>query len=507
MGQDQLDKFIKSQIENHSTDIDTKALWNAITDKAESEFATEIADKIRHHESKIDSNKVWRAIQWKRYKGIRIASVALLSLALVTFFFLKQNNSNYTEYETSLESSHENIEITNSKKTPSQSKTQSSSLTQQNFTKTEDKASLNEASAVSEIETANRKNKKTSNSIAQNQSNYQKTTTGETKQNNVQFQTDTDAQVPSKAITENREIVPTDENIHLTGKKSSLIPAIGLPDKKWNADHIISSHSENKPTANIPSIDDCFRNSNSIKCYNHGPKKYHFSLLTYGTTDYYLKFMENSEAVSTYVADRKRTQAYRPSHRAGVHLKLRHKNGMYVKTGFEFGIIREKFSYEVKDTFTQILPDQLINIDINANGDTTRTYGNAPVTTIKQKTWRTNNKFETIGIPLIVGYQLENNKISYGLEMGVIYDFSHKFTGHLLDQSSDPTDARNYFNSNNKLNLTGGAHLTYRLNEKISTNLMVSFRQNLKSINDELYNVIDQKNSILGLGIGIEIGL
>jgi len=222
--------------------------------------------------------------------------------------------------------------------------------------------------------------------------------------------------------------------------------------------------------------------------------------------------MKNLSAITeltpeNYLNQRKNTQKVQVSNRSGLQFKIRHKSGVYAKFGAEIGFLRERFFHETRDTVTEILPDQLLNIDVDTNGDTTRTYGNAPVTTISNKTWKINNTLRTIGIPVLVGYQNKFNKLNIGFEIGALYNINHNFEGWLLGPTSNPIEVQDYFITSNDLNLTGGININYELSKKYSAFIMSSFRQNLNKINQENTNYINQRNTILGIGVGIEMKL
>ena len=504
MGQDQLDKFIQEQLRDHQSQIDTDALWTAISTKEQEQVDAEIKDKLYDHETPIDSDKLWRAIRvrrsgWKRYA--LLASIILLG-GLLSIFLTADKEREGNEANSSVSTE------TSLSKSSDDFKVFKSSLDELDTSSNEDTSTSSAykttTSSISNVALQNKESSysKTTNTKTSVSANNKPTIANQNTSDNSTETTGT-----KSTITQLSAISSKNEDLLSETTSASLLDQVMLIDKRSR--HIGQTVNMDNFLDRIPDIDHCFRNSKSIECYRYGPRTFHTSILGYGTVDYYLKNMQGNEDISSYVSDRKSSQSYQISNRAGVQIKFAHKRGIYFKTGIEFGVVRERFSYEIRDTFTEILPDQLISIDVDANGDSTYVYGNAPVTTISQKTWRTNNKYETIGIPLIVGYQTTDSKknFNFGFEIGTIYDFSHKFTGHLLDSSSYPTDANAFFNTSNKFNLTGGANVTYKLNEKINSYLMISFRQNLKSINDNSVNIINQKNTVFGIGLGFEFNL
>ena len=163
------------------------------------------------------------------------------------------------------------------------------------------------------------------------------------------------------------------------------------------------------------------------ECPSFGTKKSQLYVLGYTSIDYVSSSLNTSLENQAYLAARSNSQSYRPSGRAGIQLKWMHDKGFYIKAGLEYAQVREKFRHRTETTTTEILPNQLINIHIDMNGDTIRTYGNAPVTTIETKNWRVKNSYRSFDIPVFVGYQVEMGDWFYGLEAGVSYNLKFDF--------------------------------------------------------------------------------
>lgn len=97
MGQDQLDKFLKQQLQNHESSIDPDALWNNINVKSNSETDKLLKDKLQYHETPINSEKLWKKINnTLNPKAISIRSLIILSFSVLSilsllYFGLKDN--------------------------------------------------------------------------------------------------------------------------------------------------------------------------------------------------------------------------------------------------------------------------------------------------------------------------------------------------------------------------------------------------------------------------------
>ena len=238
-------------------------------------------------------------------------------------------------------------------------------------------------------------------------------------------------------------------------------------------------------------------------CPTFGIKKRNLYLQAYTIFDFINYSFASSPDNINYRNERERTQSYSPSFRAGLQAKYLFKNGLYVKAGLEYGVVRERYKDRIVDTLVTIEPDQLISFFETSPGDTTFIYGNAPVTTISASNWNVQNSYKTIDIPIMVGCQISKGNWTYGLELGVLNNIRLTTKSFILDTTLKPRLAPEYYKSSIKQSLTGGINLGYSLTPDIKLLGLLQFKQNLSFINSSV-NPIDQKNLHIGLGAGIE---
>jgi hypothetical protein len=238
-------------------------------------------------------------------------------------------------------------------------------------------------------------------------------------------------------------------------------------------------------------------------CPTFGTKKRNLYLQAYTIFDFINYSFASSSDNINYRNERERTQSYSPSFRAGLQAKYLFKNGLYVKAGFEYGVVRERYKDRIVDTLVTIEPNQLISFFETSPGDTTFIYGNAPVTTISASNWNVQNSYKTIDIPIMVGYQISKGNWTYGLELGVLNNIRLTTKSFILDTALKPRLAPEYYKSSIKQSLIGGINLGYSLTPDIKLLGLLQFKQNLSFINSNV-NPIDQKNLHIGLGAGVE---
>jgi len=154
-------------------------------------------------------------------------------------------------------------------------------------------------------------------------------------------------------------------------------------------------------------------------------------------------------------------------YRSGIRLKYLTRSGFYLKTGVEFGAIRERFNKSEKTERVEIWPNQLLET-ITQSDTTIYIYGDKPVTVIEEKSWKVWNTYKTLGIPIMA-----------------VYDFE----GMLLDDSYTPAMDPDYFKSQINTSLTGGLSVGYRLTSKYKLQALCSFKHNLSTISSQTYKI------------------
>ncbi len=241
----------------------------------------------------------------------------------------------------------------------------------------------------------------------------------------------------------------------------------------------------------------------STDCPTFESKKNRIFGEVYSTLDYITRSYNSSIESQEYLSERTSSQSYRPSFRAGAQFKYLFNNGIFVKSGIEYGVARERFSFRKETITTEIKPNQVINIHIDTNGDTTRTLGNAEVTIIETKNWKVKNSYKSFGIPLSVGYHIHTGPWFYALEAGIIYNLSFTFKGMILDQSMTPIEAGTYFKDKIGINYTFGLTAGYHIHPQLNFIIKANLRSINNNINSDI-NIIDEKYTMIGTGIGLE---
>lgn len=226
-----------------------------------------------------------------------------------------------------------------------------------------------------------------------------------------------------------------------------------------------------------------------------GNKRY-FEL--YGGPDYAFRSMTDT-GNSAYLQRRKESTRFSTAFSAGLRYTRVFGNGMSFRTGVNYSQINEKFKFAEGNII------QVVYI-INGNGDTT---GNYTTTGTRYKT--TFNKFRTIDIPVLVGYELGNGRWHANFNAGVVINAYSWQKGDVLDTAFKPisittgkTTSPYQFKTNVGIGFMGAVSVYYKLTDRWHIFAEPYFRYSLSPASKaEL--TLKQKYNTLGLRLGVRL--
>lgn len=204
---------------------------------------------------------------------------------------------------------------------------------------------------------------------------------------------------------------------------------------------------------------------------------------------------------SAYLQKRKESTKFSSAFSAGLRYTKVFNNGMSIRTGINYSQINEKF------TFSQGSIVQVTYI-INANGDTT---GSFITTGTKYKT--TINKFRTIDVPVLIGYELGNGKLHANINAGLMVNVYSWQKGDVLDTAYKPvsittgkSNSPYQFKTNIGIGFMVGTSFYYKLNDKWHILAEPYFRYNLSPMSNEKLT-LTQKYNTVGVRLGVRLDL
>jgi hypothetical protein len=204
---------------------------------------------------------------------------------------------------------------------------------------------------------------------------------------------------------------------------------------------------------------------------------------------------------SAYLQKRKESTKFSSAFSAGIRYTKVFNNGVSIRTGINYSQINEKFSF-VQGNLVQI------TYIIDANGDTTGSY----ITTgTRYKT--TINKFRTIDVPILIGYEVGNGKLHANINAGVIINAYSWQKGDVLDTAFRPVSITTgkssspyQFKTNIGLGFMVGTSFYYKLNEKVHILAEPYFRYSLSPMSKEKLT-LTQKYNTAGIRVGLRVDL
>lgn len=218
----------------------------------------------------------------------------------------------------------------------------------------------------------------------------------------------------------------------------------------------------------------------------------------YGGPDYAIRSFDDT-ANSAYMQKRKESTRFASAFSAGIRYTRVFNNAMSFRTGVNFSQVNEKF------TFVQGNIIQVVYVT-DANGDTTGSYA---TTATRYKT--TFNKYRTIDIPLMIGYEMGNGRFHTNLSAGVIVNLYSWQKGDVLDTAYKPISistggsASPYqFKTNMGIGLMGSASVYYKLNKRLHLLAEPYIRYNISAAN-KADITLKQKFTTIGLRLGLRM--
>lgn len=228
-----------------------------------------------------------------------------------------------------------------------------------------------------------------------------------------------------------------------------------------------------------------------------GNKKY---IEVYAGPDYAFRSFKDT-GNSAYLQKRKESTKFTSAYSAGVRYTKVFNNSMSLRAGINYSQINEKFTY-VQGNLVQV------TYIIDANGDTTGSY----ITTgTRYKT--THNKYHSVDIPVMVGYEFGNGRLHANISAGPVVNIYSWQKGEVLDMSGKPVtittgkESSPYqFKTNAGIGFMGSVSVYYKLNDRVHIMAEPYYRYNFSQINKENIT-LKQKFNNAGLRVGVRVDL
>lgn len=232
---------------------------------------------------------------------------------------------------------------------------------------------------------------------------------------------------------------------------------------------------------------------------NAAGNKYYIEL--YAGPDYASKHFSDT-ANSLLMEKRKASTSFRSAFSAGFRYTRVFNNGASIRAGINYSQINEKFTY-VQSNITQVT-----YITDPITGDTTGTF---LTTGTRYKT--TNNKYHTLDIPVLLGFETGNGRIHANFNAGVVLNIYSWQKGESLDTSYRPVTISTgkgatlyQYKTNIGAGFMGGVSVYYKLNDQLHLLAEPYLRYNFSPMNKDMLS-LQEKFTTIGLRLGIRLDL
>ena len=228
-----------------------------------------------------------------------------------------------------------------------------------------------------------------------------------------------------------------------------------------------------------------------------GNKRY---LEFYAGPDYAFRSFSDT-GNSTYLQKRKESTQFSSAYSAGVRYTRVFDNGVSLRMGLNYSQINEKFTF-VQGNLVQV------TYIIDANGDTTGSY------TVRGTRYKsTYNKFRSVDVPIVIGYELGNGKLHANINAGATINAYSWQKGDVLDTANQPVNISTgknnspyQFKTNVGVGFIGAVSLYYKLNDKLHILAEPYYKHNFSPMNKDNITLKEKYNTV-GLKLGIRIDL
>ncbi len=227
-----------------------------------------------------------------------------------------------------------------------------------------------------------------------------------------------------------------------------------------------------------------------------GNKSY---LELYAGPDYAFKKYSDT-GNSALIQKRKESLSFQSAYSAGIRFTKVFANGISVRAGVNYSQINEKFTF-LRDNVVQIV------YVISPQGDTTDQYY------VRGTRYsNTYNRYRTIDVPLVLGYELGNGRLHTNINAGVMLNIYSWQKGETLDDNYLPVSittgkegsATYQYKTNLGVGFVGAASVYYKLTDRLHLLGEPYFRFNLSPMNKDATS-LQEKFTTLGLRLGLRV--
>lgn len=199
------------------------------------------------------------------------------------------------------------------------------------------------------------------------------------------------------------------------------------------------------------------------------------------------------------------TESMKLSFSGGINIGKNIGNSFILKSGINYTLTNEKFSYSKINSIKDILIITVKKIPISP-GDTVYVYDTSHVQQIGRLNINTTNRYHSFDIPLILGYETSGDNIRFNINAGVIFNVTTIAKGKTLGAADTAIDLKSsgYYKSNVGFSLYGSVMAIKKISDHLYVFVEPYFRQGLGNMaTDKAF--FRQTMRSFGLNVGLRI--
>ena len=205
-------------------------------------------------------------------------------------------------------------------------------------------------------------------------------------------------------------------------------------------------------------------------------------------------------ANSVFLQKRKESTQLISAFSAGFRFTKVFQNGVSIRSGINYSQVNEKFSF---------IQGNWVQISYNIDPITGDTSGINRVTGTRYK--NTINRYRTIDIPVLLGYEFGNGKFHFNLNAGPVINIYSWQKGDVLDTAFKPVsittnkgNAAYQYKTNTGIGFMGAFSIYYKLNDRLHLLAEPYLRYNFSPMNKDIFS-LQEKFTTIGLRLGVRV--
>lgn len=234
-----------------------------------------------------------------------------------------------------------------------------------------------------------------------------------------------------------------------------------------------------------------------------------WDLEVFASPDLSFKTVSSNTASQQFMSRKDSSESARVGFTAGFRIVKPLNDHFLIKAGLQYAQINEHFTYKTADEIKTTTVITVRNITL-ANGTVVTVSDTSVLQQAVNKYNTVNNRYKSIDVPVLMGYQFGNDNLKIGINAGVVVNLSSSYKGVMLDSTLSPQPIEKNSSAEYKTNIGVGLYAGFSISKRINYNTSVFaepyLRYNLSDITTP-QSLYKQRFSVGGLSLGLRFNL